>query len=270
MKNTLTAETSAQKNFSWPRPNGCWASGPRRPRTSPTLSSTWLATSATEWMVSANSVGEPVTAQPKALAAAMAVFVAMEIETEEDIVPRYRCIGCVPLACALLTCPLTCHSRAYLPAAQNNPLQTGETLEPDRATRVELVGRDSDLRAEPVFEAVGKARRRIDHHRARIDLAQEAHGIAVVPGDDGVSVLRAVTGDVLDRGIERGDGAHREDRAEILGAPIVFRRRLHRRHDRPGAGIAAKLDTLGGVDLRQRRQNARRDSLVDEQRLHRV
>src|SRR3979411_2055532 len=85
MKNTLTADTSAQKNFSWPRPMGCAESGPRRPRTSPTLSSTWLATSATEWIVSANSVGDPVTAQPKALAAAIAVLVAMEIETEDDI-----------------------------------------------------------------------------------------------------------------------------------------------------------------------------------------
>src|SRR5450631_2714259 len=107
MKNTLTAETSAQKNFSWPRPNGCWASGPRRPRTSPTLSSTWLATSATEWMVSANRVGEPVTAQPNALAAAIAVFVAMEIETEEDIVPlaahRVR-PACLRATHLLLTC----------------------------------------------------------------------------------------------------------------------------------------------------------------------
>src|ERR1700682_6685135 len=90
IKNTLTADTSAQKNFSWPWPNGCAASAPRRPRTSPTLSSTWLTTSATEWIVSANSVGEPVTAQPKPLAAAIAVLVAMEIETEDDIAPRYR------------------------------------------------------------------------------------------------------------------------------------------------------------------------------------
>jgi hypothetical protein len=45
MKKTLTAETSAQKNFSWPRPNGCSASGPAFPRTSPTFSSTWLPTS---------------------------------------------------------------------------------------------------------------------------------------------------------------------------------------------------------------------------------
>src|SRR6202171_6880878 len=98
MKNTRTADTSAQKNFSWPRPSGCAASGPRRPRTSPTLSSTWLTTPETEWIVPANSVGEPVTAQPKPLAAAIAVLVAMEIETEDDIAPRYQRIKCASRA----------------------------------------------------------------------------------------------------------------------------------------------------------------------------
>ena len=56
-----------------------------RPRTSPTLSSTWLPTSASEWTVSANSVGEPVTNQPKPLDTAIAVFVAIEIVTELDM-----------------------------------------------------------------------------------------------------------------------------------------------------------------------------------------
>ena len=35
-------------------------------------------------MVSAKSVGEPVTNQPKPLDAAIAVLVTMEVETEED------------------------------------------------------------------------------------------------------------------------------------------------------------------------------------------
>jgi DNA-binding IclR family transcriptional regulator len=35
-------------------------------------------------MVSANSVGEPVTAKPKPLAAAIAVLVAIERVTDED------------------------------------------------------------------------------------------------------------------------------------------------------------------------------------------
>src|SRR6476659_2898280 len=85
MKNTLTADTSAQKYFSWPRPNGCSSSGPCRPRTSPTFSSTWLPTSASEWIVSANKVGEPVTNQPKPLDRAITLFVPMEMETEFDM-----------------------------------------------------------------------------------------------------------------------------------------------------------------------------------------
>src|SRR4051794_6942051 len=84
-KKTLTADTSAQKYFSCPRPNGCRRSGPRLSRTSPTFSSIWLPTSAKEWIVSANSVGDPVTSQPKPFANAMAEFVATEMETDEDI-----------------------------------------------------------------------------------------------------------------------------------------------------------------------------------------
>ena len=84
MKNTLTADTSPQKNVSWPRPNGCCGSGPPRPRTSPTLSRIWFATSAIEWIVSAKSVGDPVTSQPKPFDAAIAVLVAMDSETDED------------------------------------------------------------------------------------------------------------------------------------------------------------------------------------------
>ena len=85
MKKTLTAETSAQKNFSCPRPNGCSRSGPALPRTSPTLSSTWLPTSASEWIVSANSVGDPVTDQPKPLDAAISELVTIDSVTDDDI-----------------------------------------------------------------------------------------------------------------------------------------------------------------------------------------
>src|ERR1700730_8932870 len=164
-------------------------------------------------MVSATSVGEPVTAQPKPLAAAIAVLVAMEMETEDDIgaaLPTHQT-------------RLTCVSFAYLPAAQDNPFPAGESFESDRATRVKLVGRDADLSPESVFEAVGKARRRIDHHRARIDLAHEPHRVAVMLGDDGVGMLRAIASDVVDRSIERCNDTDGENRPEILGAPVLLR-----------------------------------------------
>ena len=95
---------------------------------------------------------------------------------------------------------------------------------PDRPARVQLVGRDADLGAEPVLEAVGEARRGVDHHRARVDLAQEAHRARVVLGDDRVGVLRAVLRDVRDRLVERVDDAHREDRRQVLGVPVVLGR----------------------------------------------
>src|SRR5713226_4978914 len=85
--NTLAAETSAQKNFSSPPPNGSSRSGAPRPRTSPILSSTWLRTSASEWIVAANSVGDPVTNQPNPFDSAITELVAMEMETELDMIP---------------------------------------------------------------------------------------------------------------------------------------------------------------------------------------
>src|ERR1700676_3921887 len=184
----------------------------------------------------------------------------MEMETEDDIraaLPTHQT-------------RLTCVSFAYLPAAQDTPFPAGESFESDRATRVKLVGRDADLSPESVFESVGKAGRCIDHHRARIDLAHEPHRVAVMLGDDGVGVLRAVASDVFDRSIERRNDTHRQNRPEVLGAPIFLGRRLHRRHDRPGTGVAAKLDTLCRVDLCQRGKYARGDPLVNEQRLHRI
>src|SRR5215472_8208230 len=94
--------------------------------------------------------------------------------------------------------PVRYDSLTYLPAAEHDPLLAGQALESDRSARVELVGRDADLRAQPVFEAVGEARGGIDHDRARIDLAQEARRVAVMLGDDGVGVLRAVLRDMVD------------------------------------------------------------------------
>ena len=48
--------------------------------------------------------------------------------------------------------------------------------------------------------------------------------MAVVFGDDGVSVLRAVSGDVFDRGIQIRDDPDRQDGRQVLGAPVVFGR----------------------------------------------
>src|ERR1700730_17171369 len=109
-----------------------------------------------------------------------------------------------------------------LPRSQHDPLAAGEAFESDRSPRMELVGRDADLGAEPVLEAVGEAGRRIDQHRARVDFAKETHRVSIVLRDDRVRVLRAVLRDMLDRIGERIDDAYRKDAAALFGVPAIL------------------------------------------------
>ena len=130
-----------------------------------------MATSATEWIVSANSVGDPVTNQPKPLAAAIAVLVAMEIETEDDIDGASLARGAAiaaPRYSRICPLPSTTHFWLVRPSSPTGPRACSLLVEMPISA------------PEAVFEAVGKARRRIDHHRARIDLAQEAHRVGVI------------------------------------------------------------------------------------------
>src|SRR2546425_605413 len=90
-------------------------------------------------------------------------------------------------------------SGANLAAAEDHVLLRGEALEAHRAARMQLVGRNADLRAQAVLEAVGEARRSVHQYGARIDLAQETPGARFVFGDDRVGMLRSVPADVLDR-----------------------------------------------------------------------
>src|SRR5439155_13891054 len=80
-----------------------------------------------------------------------------------------------------------------LAAAENDVLLRSEALQAHRAARVQLVGRDADLRAQAVFEAVGKSRRSVYQYGARIHLAQKAPRARFVFGDDRVGVLRSVS-----------------------------------------------------------------------------
>src|SRR5690242_268703 len=64
-------------------------------------------------------------------------------------------------------------SGTHVSVAEHDPLLRREALEPHGPARVQLVGGDADLGAEAVLEAVGEAGRRVHHHRARIDLAEE-------------------------------------------------------------------------------------------------
>src|SRR5688500_18841530 len=89
--------------------------------------------------------------------------------------------------------PVAANLCAHVPVAQHDPLLRGEALEADRPAGLQLVGRDADFGTQPVLEAVGEAGRRIHHHRARVDLAQEALRAGPVLGDDRVGMPRAVS-----------------------------------------------------------------------------
>src|SRR3989338_2058184 len=61
---------------------------------------------------------------------------------------------------------------ADVSVAEHHEFDRGQPFEPDRTTGMQLVGGDANLDADSLLETVGEARRGVDHHRARIDLAQ--------------------------------------------------------------------------------------------------
>src|SRR2546430_17082933 len=73
-----------------------------------------------------------------------------------------------------------------LAAAEHDVLLRGEALQAHRTARMQLVGRNADLRAEAVLEAVGEARGSVYQDRARIHFAKEAFRARFVLGHDRV------------------------------------------------------------------------------------
>jgi hypothetical protein len=83
---------------------------------------------------------------------------------------------------------------------------------------VKLAGRDADLAAEAELAAVGELGRGVPEHDGAVDAAEKALGSALIGGDDGIGVLRAEAGDVLDRLVDAGDGLDGNDSVEELAA----------------------------------------------------
>ena len=73
--------------------------------------------------------------------------------------------------------------------AEDDELLRCQPLEPDWPARVEFVGADADLGTEPVLEAVGKTRRRIDHYRAGIHFTQKTPRTAQVFCHDNIGMV---------------------------------------------------------------------------------
>ncbi len=109
---------------------------------------------------------------------------------------------------------------------------------------MDLVGADADLGAQAELAAVVEAGAGVDHDGRAVDLGDEPLGGREVAGDDGLGVARAVTGDVVDRLVDRLDNADGQDLVEVLGVPVGRLGGVHGRHDLAGDGVAAQLDAF--------------------------
>ncbi len=104
---------------------------------------------------------------------------------------------------------------------------------------MESIGRNADLRAHAELTAVGELGGGIVQHDGAVDPRQEAGGRGGIAGHDGFGVRRTVARDMRDGLIDTVDHAHRDDRIQILGVPVLFGRRAHPRIDLLHGGIAA-------------------------------
>ena len=109
-----------------------------------------------------------------------------------------------------------------MPVSQHHPFLRGQALEPDRAARVKFIRANPDLRPETVLKAVSEAGGGIDDDRARIDFVDKPAGVLEILCDDSVRVLRSVSADVIDGGIQIVDDPNCEYRCEEFLVVIVF------------------------------------------------
>ena len=146
----------------------------------------------------------------------------------------------------------------------NAVLEAGQLLGADRAAGVELAGGNADLGAETELAAIGELRRGIVQDDRRIDFFQEALRRRAVLGEDAIGMMRAIGLDMGDRAVEPVDQPAGQDRVEIFGAPVRFRRFADTRIDRHGRAVAPHR--AAGIDQRpdQRREMGRRAGLVDQ------
>jgi len=104
-----------------------------------------------------------------------------------------------------------------LAGAEHFPFVDKQSFESYGASGVDFVCADTDFGAEAVAEAIGESRTAIDKHIRRIDQCHESLDLALVGGDYGVGVFRAVAVDVLDGGVQAINDFYREDVIEIFG-----------------------------------------------------
>src|SRR4051795_11397015 len=99
----------------------------------------------------------------------------------------------------------TLDSSADVPVAFDEVLERAQLAQPDRSPRVQLLRRVADLRAHPELPAVGEASRRVHIHARGVDTELERPRGSGVERHDRLGVTAAVTLDVLDGLLDRGD-----------------------------------------------------------------
>ncbi|GBD28409.1 hypothetical protein HRbin31_00425 [bacterium HR31] len=135
---------------------------------------------------------------------------------------------------------------------------------------MQLAGADADLRTQSELEAVVEPRAGVHQDERGVHLPQETQRPGVVPGDDGLRVVRPVAGDVGQRFVHGVHHLHRQDQVQVLGFPVRFRGRPDLGQVLQGTGAPAQFHTGLCHGARQQGQEVGRDGLVDEHLLQRV
>ncbi len=108
------------------------------------------------------------------------------------------------------------------------------------------------------------------HDDGRIDLVEKFHGRIRILGDNAFGMPGAIAGDMGERAVKAFHDFHREDRFEILGAPVLFRGRQHGRHERACGLVSAQLTTALQEVRGDLRQKGLGDGLIHQQGLQRA
>src|SRR5262249_14522442 len=129
-------------------------------------------------------------------------------------------------------------SRTYLAVSPHHEAGAGQLAQAHRAVRVQLAGRDADLRSQAQLPAVVEPGRGIHQGAARVDFAHEPLGETLVAGADGLGMAGTVTRDVSQRTFHAVDDRHGELQVEELPSEVV-------RDGRPRAGQPRERPRIG-------------------------
>src|SRR5580704_7791031 len=133
-------------------------------------------------------------------------------------------------------------SDADVPVAFDEVLERAQLAQADRAARMQLLGGVADLRAHPELSPVGEARGGVDVHAGGVDAELEGARGGGVARDDRLGVPASVASDVLDRLLDVVDYPDRQQRREVLAAPVLLGGFLD---DEIGDGVVAAKRLVG-------------------------